>query len=119
MPTAGTTNVRTDRTARIDCIAPAPRSTRAQGRVTLVGAGPGEADLLTVRAWRAIESADAIVHDQLVGNDVLALARPSAELYYAGKRAGCHALPQAEINALLVRLARRGLRVVRLKGGDP
>lgn len=89
------------------------------GFVSLVGAGPGDPELLTVRAWRAICAADAIVHDQLVGPEVLALASRHAERFYAGKHAGSHAMPQPEINALLVALARRGLRVVRLKGGDP
>ncbi|MDO9600477.1 MAG: uroporphyrinogen-III C-methyltransferase [Azoarcus sp.] len=89
------------------------------GKVALVGAGPGDPELLTLRAARRIAEADAIVYDQLVGEAILDLAKPSARLIYAGKKAGNHALPQDEINELLVDLARRGLNVVRLKGGDP
>jgi uroporphyrin-III C-methyltransferase len=89
------------------------------GIVHLIGAGPGEADLLTLRAARLIASADAIVFDHLVGGEVLTLFPASAERFYVGKQAGRHTLPQSEINALLVRLARDGRDVVRLKGGDP
>ena len=89
------------------------------GTVYLVGGGPGDPDLLTLRAARLIGAADAIVHDHLVGDGVLDLARPDAEKHYVGKQAGAHTLPQDEINSLLVKLARRGLAVVRLKGGDP
>ncbi|WP_417070287.1 uroporphyrinogen-III C-methyltransferase [Niveibacterium terrae] len=89
------------------------------GIVHLVGAGPGETDLLTLRAARLIASADAIVFDHLVGGGVLELARADAQCLYVGKQAGHHTLDQAEINARLVRLARDGLDVVRLKGGDP
>ncbi len=89
------------------------------GIVHLVGAGPGAADLLTLRAVRLLERADAIVHDRLVSDEVLALANPAAERIYVGKRRADHCLPQAEINALLVRLAHSHACVVRLKGGDP
>jgi len=89
------------------------------GHVALVGAGPGNADLLTVRAARLIEQADVLVFDHLVGDAVLNLARADVERMYVGKQSGKHTLPQAGINALLVRLAREGKRVVRLKGGDP
>lgn len=88
-------------------------------RVTLVGCGPGAVDLLTLRALRAIESADTLVYDNLIGDDILQLARADAERIYVGKRASQHTLPQEEINALLVRLARSGKRTARLKGGDP
>lgn len=89
------------------------------GHVILVGAGPGDPELLTVKAVRALSSAQAVVYDQLVGKQILQLIPPSARRVYAGKRAGRHALPQDDINQLLVDLAREGLRVVRLKGGDP
>lgn len=89
------------------------------GKVFLVGAGPGDPDLLTVRGARLISSADAVVYDHLVGGGILELARPDAEMHYVGKEAGAHTLPQEDINLLLVRLAQRGMSVVRLKGGDP
>jgi uroporphyrin-III C-methyltransferase/precorrin-2 dehydrogenase/sirohydrochlorin ferrochelatase len=89
------------------------------GMVFLVGAGPGAADLLTLRAQRLLGEADVIVHDRLVGDAVLDLARRDADRIYVGKARANHCLPQAEINALLIRLARAGKRVVRLKGGDP
>ncbi|GAA5185556.1 hypothetical protein GCM10025771_41670 [Niveibacterium umoris] len=87
--------------------------------VFLVGAGPGEADLLTVRAARIIATADAVVYDHLVGDGVMALIRADAEKIYVGKQAGNHTLAQNAINELLVRLAKAGRQVVRLKGGDP
>ncbi|MBI2517809.1 MAG: uroporphyrinogen-III C-methyltransferase [Opitutae bacterium] len=89
------------------------------GFVWLVGAGPGDPELLTLKARRLIETADALVHDALSPVEVLAWARPGAELLDVGKRCGRACRPQSEINALLVRLARAGRRVVRLKGGDP
>lgn len=94
--------------------------THAQpGWVYLVGAGPGDPELLTLKAARLIGEADIIVYDNLVSDDILALARPDAEKRYAGKERGNHSLPQEQINQLLVRLAKEGKRVVRLKGGDP
>lgn len=89
------------------------------GKVWLVGSGPGDPDLLTVKAARLIGQADAIVYDHLVGDGIMDLARPDARCIYAGKEASNHTLPQDSINALLVDLAREGLAVVRLKGGDP
>jgi uroporphyrin-III C-methyltransferase/precorrin-2 dehydrogenase/sirohydrochlorin ferrochelatase len=89
------------------------------GTVFLVGAGPGAGDLLTLRAHRLLGEADVIVHDRLVGAEVLALARRDAELIDVGKTPGIPCTEQATINALLIRLAGEGRCVVRLKGGDP
>lgn len=91
----------------------------ATGTVFLVGAGPGDPDLLTVRAARLIAAADVIVHDGLVGEGVLALAPGSAQLISVAKSRNRHSVPQEGINALLVEHARAGRNVVRLKGGDP
>jgi len=89
------------------------------GRVQLVGAGPGPADLLTLRALRAIEGAQALLYDALVADEVVALAPAACVKIQTGKRAGRTSMGQDTINRLMLRLARRGLRVVRLKGGDP
>ncbi len=91
----------------------------AGGVVWLVGAGPGDPELMTLKAQRLVAEADAIVHDALIPRAVLGWARVGAELFDVGKRCGAHAARQDEIDALLVRLARAGRRVVRLKGGDP
>ncbi|TCZ63669.1 siroheme synthase CysG [Roseicella aquatilis] len=92
---------------------------RPPGIVHLVGAGPGAGDLLTIRALRLLGEADVIVHDRLGTEEVLDWARRDAERIFVGKSRANHCLRQEEINALLVRLAREGKRVVRLKGGDP
>jgi uroporphyrin-III C-methyltransferase len=89
------------------------------GRVALVGAGPGDPDLLTVKAARLIAAADVIVHDGLVGDGILDLARPDARLISVAKSRANHSVPQEGINAILVAEAQAGYFVVRLKGGDP
>lgn len=89
------------------------------GWVWLVGAGPGDPGLLTLHAAHALGQADVIVHDALVGDGILELARPDAEIEYAGKRGGKPSPKQRDISARLVELARSGKRVLRLKGGDP
>lgn len=89
------------------------------GTIHLVGAGPGDPDLLTLRAARLIERAEVIVHDGLVSPAILAMARPDARLISVAKKRSKHTLPQEDINLLLVREAREGRDVVRLKGGDP
>ena len=100
--------------AQFDVAAP------ARGRVALVGAGPGDPGLLTLRALRLLNEADVILHDRLVSPEVLALARRDAELLEVGKQVGGnHDATQANIHRLLVEHARAGRRVVRLKGGDP
>ena len=89
------------------------------GQVYLVGTGPGDPELLTVRAYRLIQAADVALYDNLVGAQVMDLLPASAERVYVGKRRNRHTLPQEEINKLLVHYARQGRNVLRLKGGDP
>ena len=99
--------------------APVPPSSPSRGIVRLVGAGPGDPELLTLRAARLLREADVVVYDNLVGPEVLELVGEQAQMIYAGKERSAHSMPQPDINALLVRLAREGRQVVRLKGGDP
>ena len=94
-------------------------SAPSRGRVVLIGAGPGDPELITVRGLRALQQAEVLVYDRLVGPELIDEAPEWAEKIYVGKQPGHHAMPQDDINALLVDRARLGLTVVRLKGGDP
>ena len=96
-----------------------PAAQHRTGRAVLVGAGPGDVGLLTMRAVEAIQDADVVMYDKLIGPEVLALIRPGARRIDVGKRCGRHAMAQGAINALIVRHAQAGRHVVRLKGGDP
>ncbi|HVZ42949.1 MAG TPA: uroporphyrinogen-III C-methyltransferase [Ramlibacter sp.] len=89
------------------------------GKVTLVGAGPGDPELLTLKALKAIQAATVLLVDDLVSPEIVAHASPTARIVHVGKRGGCKSTPQAFIEKLMVMAAREGERVVRLKGGDP
>ena len=92
---------------------------RMTGKVILVGAGPGDAELITIKGLKAIKQADVIVYDDLISKELLNYAKNDAELIYVGKRKGKHSFKQEEINKILVEKAKEGKLVVRLKGGDP
>ena len=89
------------------------------GKVWLVGAGPGDAELLTLKALRVIQDCDVWLVDDLVGRDILDFARPGTRIVEVGKRGGCKSTPQDFILRLMARYARQGKQVARLKGGDP
>ncbi len=97
----------------------AANTTKSKGFVWLVGAGPGAPDLITVRGWKLLQGAEAVVYDELANDELLKNCPADCELHAVGKRAGKHSATQDEINALLVSLAVVGKKVVRLKGGDP
>ncbi len=88
-------------------------------KLTIVGAGPGDVELITLKAIKAIENADVILYDALINEELLQYANPNAEVLFVGKRIGCHAYTQDQINELIVSMAKRYGHVVRLKGGDP
>ena len=96
-----------------------PLSTAILGSCTLVGAGPGDPELLTIKALKAIQAATVLFVDDLVSSEIVAFARPGARIVYVGKRGGCQSTPQAFIEKLMLMAVREGDTVVRLKGGDP
>jgi uroporphyrin-III C-methyltransferase len=100
-------------------IANAKRTLLAQGKCTLVGAGPGDPELLTIKALKAIQNATVLLVDDLVSDEIVAFASPLARIVHVGKRGGCKSTPQAFIEKLMVMAVREGENVVRLKGGDP
>mgnify|MGYP000565405395 CR=1 FL=1 len=102
-----------------DAVARADAENLAGGEVYLVGAGPGDPDLMTFRGLRLLQQADIVLHDRLIPDEILAFARDGAEKVYVGKARDKHSLPQDNINDLLVHYARQGFKVCRLKGGDP
>ncbi|MBL8019503.1 MAG: uroporphyrinogen-III C-methyltransferase [Leptospirales bacterium] len=114
-----TGNHSSDRTTAAQAALPADQATGNSATVYLVGAGPGDPDLLTRKAARIIEQADVILYDSLIGSEILDLARADCEKIFVGKRKGKHSFPQSEINQMLLASAGKHKLVVRLKGGDP
>jgi uroporphyrin-III C-methyltransferase len=96
-----------------------PEEAPRQGKVYLIGAGPGDAELITVKGLRYLRQADIVLYDRLIDPTLLAESRPGAALIFVGKGPDCHTIPQHEINKLLISYAQQGLVVARLKGGDP
>jgi uroporphyrin-III C-methyltransferase len=96
-----------------------PKTRNQRGKVFLIGAGPGDPELITLKGLRYLRSADVVLYDRLISTELLAEARPGAELIFVGKEAGCHSLAQEQINALLIYHAQHNCIVARLKGGDP
>ena len=99
--------------------APPAHGSSSSGKVCLVGAGPGDPELITLKGLRYLRAADVVVYDRLINLSLLDEVRPEAERLFAGKEPGCHSMKQEEINSLLIKYARQGRLVVRLKGGDP
>src|SRR5713226_10419943 len=99
--------------------APPAHGSSSSGKVCLVGAGPGDPELITLKGLRYLRAADVVVYDRLINVSLLDEVRPEAERVFAGKEPGCHPMKQEEINSLLIKYARQGQLVVRLKGGDP
>ncbi|WP_394789426.1 uroporphyrinogen-III C-methyltransferase [Rhodoferax sp.] len=95
------------------------KAVQGNGKCTLVGAGPGDPELLTIKALKAIQAATVLLVDDLVSDEIVAFAAPTARIVHVGKRGGCKSTPQAFIEKLMVMAAREGENVVRLKGGDP
>lgn len=114
------TGTHTGQAAHADCGNPGQtKATSPTGTCTLVGAGPGDPDLLTLKAVKAIQQANLLLVDDLVSDDIVALASPGTRVVHVGKRGGCQSTPQAFIEKLMLQAVQAGERVVRLKGGDP
>lgn len=116
-PLKGKDGVRLPARYRVNPVTRNPNS--SAGEVFLVGAGPGDPELLTLKAWRILQSADVVLYDRLVSQPILDMIPDQVDMIHVGKQRSDHSVPQAEINRRLVDLAKAGRRVVRLKGGDP